>query len=237
MTKVTITFLALIMLLNYYGQELLPREREREIRTSGRYYYGECSDANEAEAVKCAIRELIQKVSMELRRQSISSDAESIRNAVEPKAKTATLSSQTGIVRIFAWIEKDNATPEPAPAVALAPTPPAPTPASPSTTAPMQPSAISNPIVRELSSHLTFEQFRRAADNFRREGRLTYGANRASFFNPNNCFIAVFSSEKRLIALLDTGQGARRDLLSGNTIQNVEQHFAGNNLIWIQIRD
>jgi len=111
-------------------------------------------------------------------------------------------------------------------------TQPASTPSTSSTSA-----AISNPIIRELSLHQTFEQFRRAADDFRRDGRLTYGANKASFFNPDNCFIAVFSREERLIALLETGQGARRDLFTGNIIQNVEQHFAGNTLIWIQIRN
>ena len=245
MTKVTITitFLALAMLLTSYGQEFLPREREREIRTSGKYFYGECSAFNEADAIECAIKDLTQKVIIFMVQQSISSDAAKMQTAMEMKAKTATL-SQTGRIRVLAWIEKDSVfanhtseaavqTPISVPEKATPITEQAPEPV----TYPSYTSSIASPIARELTTCKTFEQFRKMADGFRRQGKLVYGANKASFVNPDNCFVAVFTSTQKLIALLDTGQGARKDLLTGNMIQNIEQHFAGNSLIWIQIRN
>jgi hypothetical protein len=201
------------LLSNAYGQETLPIEREREIRTSDRYYYGECSAFSEEEAMECAIKELTQKVIVDMVRQAVGSDEAKMKNVVEVRAETAIL-SQIGRTIILAWIEKDSiSVVDSVPAL----------------------SDISNPVARELATCTTLVEFRRMANGFRRQGRLVYGENKASFVNPNNCLVAVFSREQRLIALLDTGQGARKELLTGDTIQNAEQHFAGNNLFWIQI--
>jgi hypothetical protein len=256
MTKVLSVILLFVLPVNAFGQELLPREREREIMTSGRFYYGECSAFVEAEEMECAIRELTQEMIVDLVLQAISSSEEAkMRSELEIRAKSATLSQTNGRIRILAWIEKDSVptnltselaltftptsapTPTPAPTSTSATIPePAPTPAPVSEVAPTSPvSAISNPVARELATCATFADFRRMADGLRRQGKLVYGA-KASFVNPDNCFIAVFSRDQRLLALLDTGR-ARKDLLSGNTIQNAEQHFAGNNLLWIQINN
>ena len=149
------------------------------------------------------------------------------------RTKTAPI-SLTGRIRMLAWIEKDSvemfhtSAPTPTPAPISEPVlESAPTPISPTS------SGISDhPVVRDLVTCQTFANFRRMADGFRRQGRLVYGENKASFVHPDNCFVAVFSPEQRLIALVDT---ERKDLITGNKIENVEQYFAGNNFLWIQI--
>ena len=128
-------------------------------------------------------------------------------------------------------------TPSPTPSSPPAQTPATTTPAPRQTPMTLSSSLapIENPLVRDLATCQTYEQFRRTADGYRRQGKLIYGSNKTSFVYPHRCFIAVFSPDQRLIALLDTGDGARTDLLTGNTIQNSEQHFRGNYLFWIQI--
>ena len=216
MKKFLNTIFLFSLLMNAYAQETLPIECEREIRTSGRYYYGECSAFSEAEAMECAIKELTQKVTVDIVRQALGSDEAKMKNGLEVRAETAIL-SRNGRTIILAWIAKDSVQMN----IDSAPTL----------------SDISNPVARELATCTTLVEFRRMANGFRRQGRLVYGANKASFINPDNCFVAVFTREQRLIALLDAGQGARKNLLTGDTIQNVEQNFAGNNLFWIQIKN
>jgi len=98
-------------------------------------------------------------------------------------------------------------------------------------------SKIDNPIVRDLASCETFDKFRRTADGFKRQGKIVYGTNKTAFSNSDNCHVAVFTPEQKLVALLDTGKDSRTDFLTGQTIQNMEQRFVGNILYWIQINN
>ena len=265
MTKFfTIIFLFLLP-LHSIGQELLTEDRVREMQKSGKYYFSVGYGFNEEEATKSAIRELTTRIIVGMVQQTIKSDKVEMQNMVEMQAQSATLGqTQDGRVRVFTWIEKGIFSAEqdhPSPASAPTPAPthahapaqtstPAPTPAPAPTpelasdptpvpvpvsipSSPSSPSTISNPIARELATTQTFADFRRMADGFRRQGKLVYGTNKASFVNPDDCHVAVFSSDQRLIALVEAG----RDLLSGNTIQNVEQHFAENRLFWIHINN
>jgi len=230
--------LLLITLLNAYGQKTLSKEREREIKTSGKYYYGECSAFDVETASSCALKNLTQDVLVALVQQSIKSDELEMQKAMEMRAEIAPL-SLTGKIRMLAWIEKDSVfsttatkkvlEPTPTEEIALPPPPPAPNPISTS--------SISNPIIRDLAACETFEQFRRTADGFKRQGKLIYGSNKSSFLNPDRCLVAVFTKEQKLIALLDIGQSARKDLLTGNTIQNIDRHFAEKTFYYIQIND
>ena len=276
--------LLILLHLNSYGQEAISIERQREIRTSGRYFYGEASAFNEEDATRLAINALTQRVVVDMVQQALSPDGTELKNAVEMRAETAIL-SQGGRIIMLAWIARDRvladetsevtpeptlepepdtkSKPEPTPELVLVPIPepdteptyepepeltpePEPEPTYEPTHEPIhepepEPTPlsllpdISNPIARELATAQTLADFRRLADGFMRQGRLVYGTNRASFFNPDNCLIAVFSQEQRLIALLDVGRDERVDLLTGNTIRNPEVHFAGNSLFWIQI--
>ena len=258
-----------------YGQDILPKEQEREIKTSGKYYYSECSAFDVAEAKECALRDLTQIVLIEMVKEVIKSDEVTMKNSIEMRARTARL-NLTGRIRILAWIEKNNvqmdttaqtqamtSTIDPAQTT---------TPVTASTTNQEQEmestpvstsistqisttqskeeivsepepaiksdlSVIDNPVVRDLANCDTFEQFRRMADGFRRQGKIVYGTNKTAFINPENCLVAVFTPEQKLIALLDTGQNSRIDLLTGQTIQNLEQQFTGNILYWIHVNN
>lgn len=227
----------LLSLLYGYGQDILPKEKEREIKTSGRYYYSECSAFDEVDAKECALRDLSQIALIEMIKQAIHSDETTMKNTMEMRAQTARL-NLTGKIRILAWIEKENVQmdtePTQTPAPAIVPEQPS----IPSESEPVpnpDVSVIADPVVRDLATCETFEQFRRMADGFRRQGKIVYGTNKTSFVNPENCFVAVFIAEQKLIALLDAGQISRIDLLTGNIIQNIEQQFPNNILFWIQI--
>jgi len=282
-----------------YGQDLLPKEQEREIKTSGKYFYSECSAFDIAEAKECALRDLTQIVLIDMIREAINTDEVAIKNSIEMQAQMAQL-NLTGRIRILAWIEKastnlvqtttpetattttpvpttttetattttpvQTTTPETAttttpvptttPETATTTTPvPTTTPETATTTTPVptttpetattEPesaskpdlSTIANPVVRDLVKCDTFEQFRRLADGFRRQGKVVYGTNKTSFGYPEKCLVAVFTTDQKLIAFLDAGQNSRIDFLTGKTIQNVEQQFTGNILYWIQTMD
>jgi len=242
--SLTVLFLFLNVLIGY-GQEM-SREREREIKTSGKYYFGECTTFDEAEAKDCALKELTQVVIVSMLQQALSENA--LLKSLEMQANTARL-SMTGRVRVLAWIAKDSVYVDDALTKVelqqLPKTTPSTTPSTPSTpptqtqtTSPTiensSQSIIANPIVQNLAEGKTIDQFRRNAENWKRQGKLIYGARKTSFLSPEKCHIAVFSSGT-LIALLGEGNNSRVDLLSGKTIQNPEQHYSGNDLIWIQI--
>jgi len=222
-------FILFLLPFNGYGQETLTREQEREIKTSGRYYFGECSTFGAETATECALMNLTQEILVDMVRQSIQSEIGfeeyEVKKVMEMQAKTALLST-TGRIRALAWVEKEKI----ATGISSASTP------APTST-PALTSSIADSVVRELATCETYGQFRRMADGFKRQGKLIYGTNKSSFGNPDKCLVAVFTSEQKLIALLDAGQNVRTDFLSGKTIQNVEQHFSGNTLFWIQINN
>ena len=225
-----------LSLLNGYGQDILPKEKEREIKTSGNYYFSECSAFDEADAKECALRDLTQLVLIEMIKQTINSNEAEMKNAMEMRAQTARL-NLTGRIRILAWIEKDKVQMDTIPVqtseTASAPTQQS-TPSDPDTVHKSDTSVIANPVIRDLATCETFDQFRRMADRFRRQGKIVYGTNKTSFMNPEDCFVAVFTTEQNLIAFLDAGQNSRINFLTGKTVQNIEQQFTGNILYWIQ---
>ena len=258
-----VTFL-LFALINSYGQEILPKEKEREIKMSGKYFYSECSAFDVADAKECALRDLAQITIIEMIKQSIKLDEVEFKNAMEMRAQTAQL-NLTGKIRILSWIEKDKILMDDTQTQTTEPTIiqeqtstsetnsttnttqetesiPISSSVSAQTSTPIEPeparkpeiSAISNPIIRDLATCEVFVQFQRKADGLRRQGKIVYGTKKTSFLNPDNCFVAVFTTEQILIAMLDTGQNSRIDLITGKTIQNPERQFADNILYWIQ---
>jgi len=286
---VVLLFLAL---MNVYGQEILPRELEREIKTSGKYYFGECADFDEIEAKSCALNELTQAVIVSLMQQALSEKKDNLMSDLEMRANTARV-QMTGRIKILAWIEKDKLftkdsepklepqpqpvsepnkginpiaepTPQPQPQPVPQPEPqPEPVPIPQPEPQPMQqpepdkgidplaeptpqpaPEPISSensslpvfsdPIVQNLASSGTFSQFQRYAENLKRQGKIIYGIRKTAFLKPDNCYIAVFSSGT-MIALLGEGNSSRVNFLTGETIQNPEQFYNGNQIIWIQI--
>jgi len=249
--KITLMIALLFLtLLNGFGQETMPKEQEREIKTSGRYYFGEGTAFDEAEAKKIALDELIQAVAVALVQQSIKADKpEDLQKSLEMQASIAQL-PLTGRVRMIAWIEKEKVhkvepTPTPTPPTPTPPTPPMPPPTPPTPpptspdpepTPPSPPTTIVNPVVQDLATSDTYSQLTRKISSWRGKGKEIIYGRKSSFQYPDRCYIAVFNASKKMIAFLETGNLSRTDLLTGNTIQNPEHHFSGNELTWIQIR-
>ena len=94
-----------------YGQDLLPKEQEREIKTSGKYFYSECSAFDVAEAKECALRDLTQIIIIDMIKEAIKTDEVAMKNSIEMQAQMAQL-NLTGRIRILAWIEKATIDPD-----------------------------------------------------------------------------------------------------------------------------
>ena len=233
--NITLTAMfAFITVIDCFAQETMSREQEREIKISGKYYFGECSAFDEVDAKECALRELTQAVLVTVLQESIKSEKPAeLQKNMEMRANTARL-PQTGKIKILAWIAKDSiyvTKTEPQQTVTPVPEPAKPEQANGNSSR----SDIADPVVKDLADAGDYTQFVRKADSWKRQGKLIYGSRKTSFIRPDNCHIAVFSSSRTLIALLGEGNTSRKDLLTGKTIQNPEQHYSNDNLVWIQI--
>jgi len=232
--------LLLISPTKCYGQEMMSSEQEMEIKASGKYYFGECIAVDETEAKECALKELTQEVIVGILQQALAEKKETSLKNLEMRANTAHL-PVTGRIRILAYIAKDSIIVQSASAEIPPETIQNIEEQQMATKEELQPAPenlsrpfIAHPVVRDLADSRTFAQFRSKADSLRRQGKLVYGNRKTAFIHPENCHIAVFS-DRTLIALLGEGNNSRVDLLTGTTIQNPEQHYSGNEIIWIQI--
>jgi len=244
-----LNFTLIIMMITAFApclpaQNYLSKERENEIKTSGKYYWNECSDFKEQEAKQCAFDELCYRVIEDAANQTERLDTA----AIKTNARFDLLQQQ-GKIKILAWIEKtaqqiesveeeviwqaiqadeiqvDKVEKE----IVRQPTQPVSQP---------QPETVSEPkqvpqqkqeqypgrVLQELIACKDYDCVRRVA--------ITSGLVRGSklnssegFGNPEKCIIAVFTADKKLSALLDAGKGSRKDLLTSKTIQNPEQYY------------
>lgn len=278
-TSKIITTVAFAFLFLYsFGQETLPREQEREIKMSGKYYFGEGTSFDEAEAKKIALNQLTQAVVVSLVQQSIKSEIPKEQlQTLEMQAKTAQL-ALTGRIRILAWISKESIQITSNGAIVFQPeTNPETDKIVPDAIPPKEetakveppkeeqtkieppkeePAKVEPANIEETSSKLvdthpfiqdlvksgtnTYSKFTGKVNDWRKkQGIEVVHGRKSSFSFPDKCYIAVFdtSKTKTLIALLDAGNyQSRTDLLTGNTIQNPEQHYRGNDIRWIEIR-
>ena len=248
-TKHVICFLWVAVLLmaiqlRLYSQDYLPKERENEIKMSGKYYWGEGSDLIEEVAKLIAFVELSNQIIQDAVGQSDQLDE--ILKAIDMGAHLGQLPQQ-GKNKILAWIAKDS--------VLLTVTTQRPITRNekpPSTTVvqkeqvsashselvsihDLNPVLTDNTVLQKLASCRTFNEIKRVATmNGLVRGQI--GAGSKGFLNPDNCIIAVFTSDGTLSALLDAGGNSRTDMLSGNIIQNPEQFYnrEGYYLLYMQ---
>lgn len=247
-----LNFALIVMLITAFvpclsAQDYLSKEWENEIKTSGKYYWSECSDFKEEEAKQCALDELKQVIKDavdQTGRWNESFDAINFDRL-----------QQQGKIKIMAWVAKDPTVqqgesveeesgvrqqPEKTPVdtvkkeVAIPQTPilvpvaeqkPI---AEPKPIVEPAPVSISvstlNPALQELKACKDYNCVRHVA--------LTKGFVRGSkrnspegFNNPEQCIIAVFTADYKLAALLDAGGDVRVDLLTGEAIQNYQEHY------------
>lgn len=224
-----LNFILIIMLLIAFSpclsaQNYLPKERENEIKTSEKYYWGECSDFKEAEAKQCAVVDLSNQIIQGAVNQS--NKTEEILKAIEIGVHFERLQQQ-GKIKILAWIEKDSVfittkesntqksdskqtTQNPIPKQEL------------------KPVATGNTVLQKLVACKTYNDVKRVATMNGLVRGSTINSSKG-FDNPEKCIIAVFTSDGMLSALLDAGGSSRTDLLSGKTVQNPEQYYDRDN--------
>jgi len=219
-----------------YGQDYLSKERENEIKISGNYYWGECSDFDEDMAKLCAYDDLSNRIIKDAVMQTTQQDE--ILKAIDTGTHLERLPQQ-GKVKILAWIAKDS--------VLVTVTTQRPITQTPATTpmnlnpviqpeeefvAQSEPEPIPEPIlaptgnsvIQQLAACKTYKEVRRVAKkNGVVSGSIKTGSK--GFANPAECIIAVFTEDGALSALLDVGSVSRTDLLSGKTVQNPEQYY------------
>jgi hypothetical protein len=225
-----------------FGQSYLSEERKSEIKTSERYYWGECSDFKEDAARQCAFSDLSAQVINDAVNQSIKADE--ILKVIEMGTHFDRLQQKGKKIKILAWIVKDSVfvtiqkpitqTSTASQAVSIAKpsvtkqpaTQPQPTPK-----AEAKPIATGNPILQKLAACKNYKEVKRIATRY---GFVRGKINSTEGFSyPEKCIIAVFTADGALSALLDVGDSARTDLLSGQTIQNPEQYYNRNDyFLW-----
>ena len=258
MSKIYFTLAILLMTVfssSLYGQNPLSREREKEIKTSGKYYWKECInfESNEDESKQCAFDLLRTRIIQDAVEQS--NKQEEALKAIETGAHFDRLQlQQEGSVKMIAWILKDSvfvtikrpitqaSTSQPTSSAPVAQqstiekkeAPPAITTASqPTVQTVSNPVSNStqkterNPLITDNPVLKELHGCKNQSEVLRvvRNNGLVRGYSSEGFNNPSKCIIAVFSSDGTLSALLDAGDSSRTDLLSGNTVQNPEQYY------------
>jgi len=91
--------------LSSYSQNYLSKEREGEIKTSGKYYWGVASDFNEDDAKKEALSDLANQIISANVLQSVKNN--DVLKTMELRAHIDRL-QKNEIVSILAWIAKDS---------------------------------------------------------------------------------------------------------------------------------
>jgi len=252
-----INFTLIMLLITAFApclsaQNYLSKERENEIKTSGKYYWSECSDFKEYEARQCALDEFYRVVEDAVNQTSRQDET---LNAIKTSVRFDRLQQQ-GKNKILAWVAKDSVfitakkpttqqvksieeeeeviwqgmqtnkiqvdtVEEEEEEIVWQPTQPV---SQPQPKAVSEPEQKLDPVLSELVACKDYNCVRRVA--------ITKGLVRGSklnssegFSNPEKCIIAVFTADEKLSALLDAGKGARKDLLTGETIQNPEQYY------------
>ena len=219
-----------------FGQDFLPKERENEIKMSGNYFWGEGSDFNEELAKFSASVELSNQIIKDAVGQSVQLDE--MLKVIETGVHLDRLPQQ-GKIKILAWIVKDSVLltvitqrpiTQPNKPESISSTPvvqqkeefiPQP---SHVPTPVLNPAKTDNSVLQELAVCKTYNDVKRVATT---KGlvRGEFGGGSKGFSNPENCIIAVFTTDGKLTALLDTGVNSRTDVLSGNIIQKPEQYY------------
>jgi len=219
-----------------YGQDFLPKERENEIKMSGKYYWGEGSDFIEEQAKYSASKDLSNQIIQDAVGQM--ERLNEMLKTIETGVHLDRLPQQ-GKIKILAWIAKDSVlltvatqrpitkpkTSQPISSTSIVQPKEEITPQPEHVPMPvLNPAKTENPVLQELAACKTYNDVMRVAKT---KGlvRGEFGGGSKGFSNPENCIIAVFTADGKLTALLDIGDNSRTDVLSGNIIQNPEQYY------------
>jgi len=241
------------------ADESAARAKEREVKTSGDYLYGESVANTQAEAVRLAKSILVSEINREIltrkdwqyAKQITANDVEyaveSIDLARGSKMRAIAYVRKDGIEAIFdnkgkapavsltdKKVEKEptQTKPEEQTAQELAVTEPTPV-QEQAEEMPVQspPASTNNPVLDEVLLCKTVREASDVFENYRKKGKLMYGRTGTNLAAENSYLMIYQAGE--IVAFLDKGQGSnRKNLLTG---EQVSAHSFNALQIWFQI--
>ena len=259
-SRLKITLIVALFPCILFAQDYLSEERGDEIRFSGKYFYGIGThfDADYArrdaltnlnnQIIEVAVSKSIQRDEvLNALEMNIHSGNLRLRGRYRVLVWTAkdsvfvtTTKPLTRLIELVPVAQSPEVREE------VTPTPPPVQPApivhqaekveevavlaqAPATQQVTQPVATSNPVLNQMIAAGTLQGVRRIVQRGFIRGAIGEGS--SGFTNPEQCIIAVFTTDGTLVALLDVGSGSRIDLISGRVIQNHEEYFR-NYVLW-----
>lgn len=223
-----ILFLLLIPQISVFAQNYLTDEQEQSIKLSNKYYWEEGSDFDEVVAYENALNNLTERIISDVVYQTKKRDE--VLKELEMKAHTGRI-PQEGMVSVVAWIAKDSVfvtsqRPLNPPQTTVVPQPVGKH-VEPLVVAKPQPvlnnKEVSDIVLQELIKCKNYKEVNKIAN---KHGMVKGNINSSNGFDrPELCYIAIFDTSWSLVALFDKGGTSRKDLLSGQTMQNLESYY------------
>jgi len=255
-------FMAFPALSQQQADESSARAKEREIKTSGEYLYGESVANTKAEAIKLAKSILASEINKEiLTRQDWQFAKEISAKDVEYAVESIDL-ARGSKMRAIAFVRKDGIEAifdkSKAPKVSLEDkktekeTTPKKTQEIPNTAVQdtlainggvpdtpvtVQIPSTNNPILDELLACKTVREAGVVFENYKKKGKLVYGKTGTNL-SSDNSWLLIYNQSGEIIAFLDKGQGStRRNLLTGEQVSTQSFNTVNTAQVWFQIFD
>ena len=230
--KTTNIIITLILFLPsiIFAQNYIPEKQEQNIKLSGKYYWDEGNNFDITSAYKEALNNLTERIIVEVACKT--QKREEILKELEMKANIGQI-RQEGMSCVLAWIAKDSVfvttrrplNPSQNQVITTVESKIVETPAN-TTNLDSNKGNVNDAVLQELINCKNYKDIDKVAIKY---GFVKGDFNSSKGFDrPNLCFIAVFDSNLSLVALLDKGDTYRKDLLSGQTIQNPETYYHNN---------
>ena len=251
-------FMAFPALSQQQADESAARAKEREIKTSGEYLYGESVASTKAEAIKLAKSILASEINKEILTRKDWQYAKEI-SAKDVEYSVESIDLERGSkMRAIAFVRKDGIEAifdkGKAPKVSLEDkkveksTPEPPLQKSdtveeanqmidevmPETPKQFQIPSTNIPILDEILACKTVREAGDVFENYKKKGKLAYGRTGTNL-SSDNSWLMIYNQAGEIIAFLDKGQGVtRKNLLTGEQVSAQSYNAAQ---LWFQIFD
>jgi len=236
------------------ADESAARAKEREVKTSGDYLYGESVANTKAEAIRLAKSILVSEINREiLTRKDWKYPKQISANDVEYAVESVDLARGSKI-RAIAYVRKDGIeaifdkgkapvesltdkkestqkTPQ-EPAQVFTVIDPTSEPKKEEKPVQTPPVSTNNPVLDEILRCKTANAASDVFENYRKKEKLRYGRSGTNLTDENS-YLMIYNQAGEIVAFLDKGQGStRKNLLTG---EQVSAHSFNAFQIWFQI--
>ena len=227
------------------------RAKEREIKTTGLYLYGEAVANTKDEAIKLAKSILASEINQEIltrkdwqyareiSAKDVEYSVESIDLARGSKMRAITFVRKDGIEAIFdkskaptVSLTDKKVEKKPTPTLAQTPTP-APISEVQKQQVQTPPAPTNNPVLDEILPCKTVKEVSAVFEKYKKKGKLVYGRTGTNLSSENS-YLMIYNQAGEVTAILDKGQGSsRKNLLTGEQASIYSFNAAAQ--IWFQI--